>query len=401
MGVFKKGKNWYIDYYVKGRRKREKIGPSRRQTELVFQKRRVQIAEEKFFEIKRSEKILFDDFAEMYINTYSKPNKRSWVRDQNCIDHLKLFFENRYLHEITPLSIEQYKKLRMNEVSPRTVNIELSCLKAMFNKAISWGKALENPVTQVKLLKEDDRRLRYLETEEMKTLIENCPAYLRPIVIMALHTGMRKREILDLRWENVDLKRRLIYVANTKTDEKREIATNSILHRTLAELRKERKGPYVFPGKEDGKPYIDIRKGFRAALKKSDIKNFRFHDLRHTFASHLVMRGVDLKTVQELLGHKSIEMTMRYSHLSASHKQIAVERLCEDMDTIWTPDLKGGQFRDIVLALKQLSSKDLERLSACSSVDRTSASGAESRRFKSCQARQASFRTSSLNCGTI
>lgn len=132
MGVFKKGKNWYIDYYIKGRRKREKSGPSRRQAELVFQKRRVQIAEEKFFEIKRSEKILFDDFAEMYINTYSKPNKRSWVRDQNCIDHLKLFFENKYLHEITRLSIEQYKKLRMNEVSPRTVNIELSCLKATF-----------------------------------------------------------------------------------------------------------------------------------------------------------------------------------------------------------------------------------------------------------------------------
>ena len=385
MGVFRKGKNWYIDYYVKGRRKREKIGPNRRQAQLVLEKRRVQIAENKFFEIKRTKKVLFRDFARVYLETYSKPNKRSWTRDETSIKNLTALFGKKYLHEVTPLSIEQYKKSRINKVSPRTINIELSCLKAMFNRAISWGKAIENPVTEVKLLKENDRRLRYLDTEEMERLIENCPAHLKPIVIMAVHTGMRKGEILKLGWEDVDLKRRIIYVVNTKTDEKREIPINSTLYRTLDELRKGRRGTYVFAG-HGGKPYTDIRRSFTAALKKCAIKNFRFHDLRHTFASQLVMRGVDLKTVQELLGHRSIEMTMRYSHLSPGHKQAAVERLCEDMDTIWTPDLKGGQFRNSVPTLKHLSIKDLEKLGACSSVDRTSASGAEGRRFESCQA---------------
>ena len=89
MAIFRKANNWYIDYYINGRRKREKIGPNRRQAELVFQKRQVQIAEDKFFDIKRTKKVLFDDFAKMYLDIYSKPNKRSWTRDQTCIDHLK------------------------------------------------------------------------------------------------------------------------------------------------------------------------------------------------------------------------------------------------------------------------------------------------------------------------
>jgi len=300
MGVFKKGKNWYIDYYVKGRRKREKIGPNRRQAELVFQKRQVQVAEGKFFDIKRAKKVLFDDFA--------------------------------------------------------------------------------------KMLSEKNRRLRYLQEDEIGRLIANCPDYLRPIVVMALNTGMRKGEVLNLKWEDVDLGTRIIYVVNTKTDEKREIPVNTILYAMLVDLR-TKSDAYVFPN-DAGEPYVDIRKGFRTATNKSHIKNFRFHDLRHTFASQLVMKGVDLRTVQELLGHKSIEMTVRYAHLSPNHKQAAVERLCQDMDTIWTPELKGRQFKDLLLSLKQLSNKDLEKLGACGSVDRTSASGAESRRFESCQAHQ-------------
>ncbi len=389
MAIFKKNDNWYIDYYVNGRRKREKVGPNRRQAELVFQKRQVQIAEDKFFDIKRAKKVLFDDFAKMYLEVYSKPNKRSWTRDRTCIDHLKEFFGGKYLHEMLPLDIEEYKKSRIGKVSPRTVNIELSCLRAMFNKAISWSKAVQNPVKHVKMLSEKNRRLRYLQEDEMERLIANCPDYLRPIVMMALNTGMRKGEILNLKWEDVEMGTRIIYVVNTKTDEKREIPVNTILHAMLIDLR-TKNDTYVFPN-DAGEPYVDIRKGFRTAIEKSGIENFRFHDLRHTFASQLVMKGVDLRTVQELLGHKSIEMTIRYAHLSPNHKQAAVETLCQDMDTIWTPELKGSQFKNLLLSLKQLFSKDLDKLSACGSVDRTSASGAESRRFESCQAHQQSL----------
>ncbi len=387
MALFKKGENWYIDYYVQGRRKREKVGHSKRQAQLVLEKRLVQVAEGKFLDMKNFRKILLRDFAHTYIEDYSKPNKRSWTRDVTSLKHLLPFFGGKYLHEVTPLSIEQYKRSRMPEVSPRTINIELSCLRAMFNKAIVSGKTPENPVSQVKFLKEDDRRLRYLEENELEMFVGKCSSQLRPIVAMAFNTGMRKGEILNLKWDNVDLRRRIIYVLGTKTDEKREIPINSSLYTILVGLERSKKCDLVFPGK-DGRPYIDIRKGFMTALRKSGIINFRFHDLRHTFASQLVMRGVDLKTVQELLGHKSIEMTLRYAHLSPGHRQAAVETLCHNVDTIWTPAVYGGQFESRPPTLTSASSKELGKMSACSSVDRTSASGAEGRRFESCQAHQ-------------
>ena len=149
---------------------------------------------------------------------------------------------------------------------------------------------------------------------------------------------MRKGEILNLKWVDVNLRTRVISILNSKNCEKREVPINEDLARTLLAVPKNPKSPYVFC-KENGMPYREVKVGFRAALRRAKIKNFRFHDLRHTFASHLVMRGVDLKTVQELLGHKDMRMTLRYSHLSADHKRAAVEKLSSRMDTYM--DTKG------------------------------------------------------------
>ena len=126
--------------------------------------------------------------------------------------------------------------------------------------------------------------------------------------------------------------------------EKREIPISSLLMKVLLDIRKRKNGIYIFSN--SGSPYVDIRKSFKRALEKEKIKNFRFHDPRHTFASQLVMSGVDLKTVRELLGHKSIEMTMRYSHLSPDHKRAAVERMCNGMDTIWTPSVNLENYKN-------------------------------------------------------
>ena len=145
--------------------------------------------------------MLFDDFAKMYLDIHSKPNKRSWTRDRSCIDHFKEFFTGRHLGEILPPDIEQHKKCRIGKVSPRTVNIELSRLRAMFYKAISWSKAVQSPVKHVKMLSEKTRRLRYLREDEIGRLIANCSDYLRPVVVMALNTGMCKGEILNLKWK--------------------------------------------------------------------------------------------------------------------------------------------------------------------------------------------------------
>jgi len=196
----------------------------------------------------------------------------------------------------------------------------------LYNRAIEWGKATSNPMAKVKLFKVPEKRTRYLEKDEIITLLENCCEHLKPIVIVALHTGMRKGEILGLQWKNIDIKRGIIFLLDTKNGEKREVPMNEVVQKTVINVLKNPESQYVFCNKE-GKPYGDIKTSFATALKNSKIINFRFHDLRHTFASQLVMSGVDLNTVRELLGHKSLAMTLRYSHLSPDHKKRAVDLL--------------------------------------------------------------------------
>lgn len=323
----KNQKNYFIEYYAENRRKREKIGPSRSLAETVLQKRLVEVAENKHLDVKKNIKIRFEEFSEQFLELYSKPNNKSWRKsDLHNINTLKTSFGGRYLYEINQQMVEKFKAERMKEVSPARVNRNLACLKCMFNRAIEWGKAKENPVKKIKMLKENNKRLRYLEKEESERLVNACKEHLRPIVIAALNTGMRKGEILGLKWENVDLNRDMIYVLDTKNGDKREIPINKRLKEVLIGIKNNSDSPFVFC-KMNGEPYRNPVVSFKYAMNTCGIENFRFHDLRHTFASHLVMAGVDLNTVRELLGHKSLAMTLRYAHLSPEHKRKAVEIL--------------------------------------------------------------------------
>ncbi len=333
MSIFKKGKNWYIDYYYKGRRKRKKIGPSKKLAMQVLNDVQLKIARGEFLGIFDEKKVLFEDFAQKYLD-YSKANKAQSTyqrQDRTCIARLVSFFKNKYIFEITPQMIEKYKAMRLEKVAPATVNRELACLKHMYTKAIEWGYVKVNPAKGVKLLKEPPGRLRYLNPDEVERLLNACSNHIRPIVVTALNTGMRKSELLSLRWPQVDLKNRKITVINAKNNESRVIPINQTLYRELSKLSLKAKGDYVFSDR-NGQPFKDIKKAFSSAIKRARIEDFRFHDLRHTFGSYLVMQGVDLKTVQQVMGHKEIRMTMRYSHLSPEYVQEAMERL----DSLWT-----------------------------------------------------------------
>jgi integrase len=184
----------------------------------------------------------------------------------------------------------------------------------------------------VKQLPEHNRRLRYLSVEECQGLVQACLPHLKPIVVTALNTGMRKEEVLSLRWDkHVDLKHGFILLDTTKSGERREIPINDTLRQTLQALVRRVDSPYVFTG-ANGKRFLDVKRAFHSACQRADIKDFTFHDLRHTFASHLVMAGVDLPTVKELLGHKTLSMTLRYAHLAPSHKVKAVAVLGESLN---------------------------------------------------------------------
>ena len=337
MPIRKRGNIWYVDYYAYGRRIRERIGVNRKLAEDILRKRKTQVIENRYLDIRRNEKVKFEDFSNTFLESHSKPNKKSWKSDFFNFKCLTLFFGGRYLYEITPKDIEQFKVKRKEKVSSATVNRELATLKTMFAKAIEWGRLEKNPAKNVKFLRENNKRLRYLEKEEIEKLINLSSGYLKSILIVALNTGMRRGEILGLKWHDIDFKRDIIYLLDTKNNDKREVPMNDLAKKALIGVPKHPDSPYIFCRK-DGKPYKDIRKSFFTALKKAGIINFRFHDLRHTFASQLVMSGIDLNTVRELMGHKDIEMTLRYAHLSPNHKKHAVEVLARKMVTNWSQE---------------------------------------------------------------
>lgn len=341
-GLFFKNGNWHIDYRTpNGRRRREKVGSSKELAKNVLRKRKLEMAEGKFLDVVKKERIKFEDFAQDYLNIHSKQHKKSWKTDFHLINGLEKFFKGKFLYEITAKDIEHFKMERLKEtvgsktISTATVNRQLDTLRGIFNKAVVWGKLQTSPMKSIQSLKVPPGRLRFLEKEEIVKLLANCTKNLKPIVVLALFTGMRRGEILGLKWHDIDVKRNIITLLDTKNGDKREVPMNEQVKTALIRVRKHPETAYIFCN-EKGIPVHDIRKSFSTALTKSGIFSFRFHDLRHTFASQLVMAGIDLNTVRELLGHKDMAMTLRYSHLAQSHKQRAVEILGKKMDTFWT-----------------------------------------------------------------
>jgi len=240
-------------------------------------------------------------------------------------------FGQHHLRRFDTRLLEQYQSEMMTKGKKNaTANRHLATIKHMFTKAVEWNMVEEEAlkrVRKVKMLEENNRRMRFLSTSECGALIENCDKHLRPIVITALNTGMRKSEILNLKWDDVDLRHNLITLRNTKNGEPRRIAINATLRETFSNIMRRLDVSYVFFDGATGKAYGNVKRSFNTACRRSGISDFHFHDLRHTFASLLVMAGVDLTTVKELMGHKTMVMTLRYSHLAPKHMANAVKIL--------------------------------------------------------------------------
>ena len=312
MSVFKKKGAWWIDYYADGRRKRERIGgpltmAMKKVASDTLAKRKVEIAENKFMDRKKEPKGTFSKLADLYSN-WAKTNHRGFESSTRYrIDQFAKKFGNLRLKDISPLQIDSFILERVSVVKPATINREVGVLRHMFEKAIEWDLVQENPLQHVRPLHVEDKRLRFLSKEEIVRLLEAVDENLYPILQIALNSGLRRGEIFKLQWKDVVFKNRFIRVADSKNGESREIPMNRTLGETLKQIPRRLSVPFVFPGKT-GNGLVNIRRPFLKALKVAQIDDFRFHDLRHTFASHLVMSGVDLTTVKELMGHKSVEI---------------------------------------------------------------------------------------------
>lgn len=332
---------WVVDFKDgAGRRHVIRAGDNKTVALAMLNAKLKQIALDGLSGLQSIEHKTFDEVAQEYLN-HARANKRSWKRDEQLLNNLKMFFgNNKQSSSFTVKEIEDYKAARLagdvrterRAPNVATVNREVACLKHVFNKAIEWGYVRENPVRKVKLFKENNTRVRFLEPQERERLLPCCIEELRPVVIVALNTGLRLGELLALTWADIDLDRRLLHVRNSKTGEGRHVPLNGEAIQALTDIIRHIDSPRVFFNR-DGRPYKSVRKAFEHACQRAGVKDFHFHDLRHTFASYMVMAGVDLNTVRELMGHKTVTMTMRYAHLAPQHKQAAVDRLEAFCDT--------------------------------------------------------------------
>jgi len=280
----------------------------------------------------------FGEVAQEYLDFKRGKGKRSIRQDEQILGKLKARLgADTPLTEITAQCIAQYDRQRVTEtsrlgraVTPSTVNRELAILRHLLRLAEEWGYLVKVP--KIRLAKEPEGRLRFLSEDEIQRLLMACEArtskspFLLPIVTLALHTGMRKGEILGLAWERVDFSRGVLRLEQTKSGRRREIPMNRAVYDALAALPGPKKEGLVFR-KRDGAAWGNIRTAFEGACREAKIDDFRFHDLRHTCASHLIMRGRSLKEVQEILGHREFSMTLRYAHLSPDRLRDAVATL--------------------------------------------------------------------------
>lgn len=331
-GIYEKepGSNtWWIRYAdATGKIRREKVGNKGAAVKL-YQKRKTEVLQRvklpENFKAKPVEmRALITEAIE-----YSRNNNRGHSQDRLRLLQIAKEFGSRAANAITPQEIERW--LTSNGWSAGTINRFRSTISLIFRLGIASRKIEQNPIRQVKHRREDNGRTRYLTVDEetrLRAVVASRYPQHMPELDIALNTGLRRGEQYSLTWEDVDFGTRMLTVSQTKNGETRHVRLNSAALAAVSELyRNSPASGYVFTNRH-GDRLLKGRHWFEPAIRAAAIKGFTWHSLRHTFASRLVMAGVDLRTVQQLMGHKTIQMTVRYAHLAPEHQFAAVERLC-------------------------------------------------------------------------
>ena len=280
--------------------------------------------------------ILFEEIAADAL-VYSKEHKASYPGDRSTVGKLLPVFGKVPLDDITPQTIKAYLDTRV-DLTKTTINRYRGTISMIFQEAIRNGKAKANPARLVRLHREDNSRVRFITYPEeavIRAVIrERCPIH-EPELTLALETGMRRGELYSLDWDRVDLVRRQLHLLKTKNGTARVVILTAAAVSALEELQKRRNpdSPKVCLTRY-GEPMVSPRAWFELVMeeaikKNSSLMDITWHIFRHTYISRLVMAGVDLRTVQELAGHKDIKMTVRYAHLAPAHKLAAVDKLAE------------------------------------------------------------------------
>jgi integrase len=338
-GVFIRNGAYWIRYADQnGIIHREKVGPFLDPAKAAVEKRRSEVREGKFFPEKiKQRSVLFGEIAKDY-KEHAKRMKRDWKHDDARIELLLKTLKDIPVHELTPGRLEGVlaELTERNAWAPATYNRYRAILSGAFRFAIKRGKAQTNPVRETAHRKENNARVRYLTDKEEKRLMNyaraNCPER-EAEILTALHSGLRRSEqyrtaqVPDggLKWEHVNPRASIIRLPRSKAERPREIPINSVLRKALLSVSRTT-SPYVFEGTDPNKWFVEV-------CREAKVKDFHWHDLRHTFASRLAMAGVPIRAIADLMGHTQVQTTARYAHLAPGYPAEAVEKLVAPIPT--------------------------------------------------------------------
>jgi site-specific recombinase XerD len=358
-GVFKHpGGGWAVRYFCSGACKfahKEKVGPLKSEAMRLYHERRSRAHSEPGWcpvtELKKARdrvsaerareraRVTFADYATNDYKPWAKAMHRSAATTESQITRLVKEFSESKLDQITTAQVERFLNRLSESVAAATVNRYRDRLSGMFKRAIRLGLMSANPVTVIPKLKEPGGRIIYLTERDESAVREALPAELRSLFTVSVNTGLRWSEQVGLSWSNVDLHAGMITVTRSKHGDSRHVPINSVVRSVLFDLSLSRQST-----DDPAEPVFSCRhaqadKFFpravklaqealrKAELPTSGLDGYTWHGNRHTFASRLIMAGVDLRTVQELGGWKSLKMVQRYGHLAPGHLHEAVERL--------------------------------------------------------------------------
>jgi len=350
MGLYRRDQVWWMSFTYNGKQiRRSTEVTAKKLPEKIYYKVITQIAEGKWFDVRPFRDNTFGEMMEKYLTEYS-PTKapKTHMRDKSLASHLNRFFEHYKLPEITPKDIYAYKVEREKEgAAPKTINNELVLMGHAFNLAMrEWIDS--NPVGRISKEKVINEIVRWLTSDEERKLLEASPDWLKEIIVFAINTGLRQGEILALTWNRVDFTGKTLTILEQKNKSKDTLPLNMNAMGILIGRDKVRsiKNRFVF---YNGNGNIidrgNLSRTFRSAVKKAGIEKFRFHDLRHTFATRLIQNGVDIYTVQRLGRWKTIQMVLRYAHHHAESLRGGVEildRMPNGIITFYHNRVKAG-----------------------------------------------------------
>ncbi|HUT72000.1 MAG TPA: site-specific integrase [Desulfatiglandales bacterium] len=344
MALRKRGTSWQIDYIdPEGKRVRQSF-KKKKDAQAEHDKRRTLIREDRYLDVKQRSFHTLGELVAAYRDRYR--NQPSYEHKGTYLTNFEEYFGSETLVDsITYQRLHDYKAYLLNKPTPQgevrkpsSVNRELACLNHLLNLGVSRGMLQKNPFTENRgkrgidsLWQKEEPRIRYLEQHEILRLLDSIEhQWFRDLVAFTLHTGLRRKELLNLTWKHI--KDGIIYVKDFKTNSTREVPIDDGLHEILSGMkRRNRLGPgnvkpenIFVDHRSKAVTLVQVKWYFKKAMDAAGLNDFHFHDLRHSFAAHFMMRGGNIYTLQAYMGHDSIKYTQRYAHLSPQYKKEAI-----------------------------------------------------------------------------